>query len=72
MGEDTDNFRLLRAEIDIKDVKTDVKEINKNVIIIQSDMRGILGTYQIIKYATITFFVANILMMVWTLMKNTK
>ena len=77
MAEDWNEQRINQHDIDIKEVKLDVKDINKNIIKIEKtdirieiDVKSILDTYKIIRNATITFIVLNILTMIFTLSKN--
>ena len=76
MGEERTEMRLEQHDNDIRDIKIDVKDINKNIIKIEKtdirieiDVKSILDTYKIIRNTTITFAVLNILTMIWTLNK---
>lgn len=77
MGEEGNEFRLNQHENDIKDIKDEVKDVNKSVtnmektnIRIEINVQAILDTYKIIKNTTIGFVILNILTMIWTLSKK--
>ena len=84
MGEEGTEIRLNQHDTDIREVKTeikevkvDIKDINKNIIKIEKtdirieiDVKSILDTYRMIRNATVTFIVLNILTMIWTLSKK--
>jgi len=77
MGEEGNEFRLNQHENDIKDIKDEVKDVNKSVtnmektnIRIELNMQSILDTYKVIKNTTIGFVILNILTMIWTLSKK--
>ena len=77
MGEEGNEFRLNQHESDIKDIKDEVKDVNKSVtnmektnIRIEINMQSILDTYKVIKNTTIGFVILNILTMIWTLSKK--
>ena len=77
MGEEGTEFRLNQHDNDIRDIKIDVKDINKNIIKIEKtdirieiDVKSILDTYKVIKNTTVGFVVLNILTMIWTLRKS--
>lgn len=74
MGEEGTEFRLNQHDKEIKEIRIDVKDINKNIIKIEkTDVRieinveSILDTYKIIRNTTVGFVVLNILTMIWTL-----
>ena len=74
MGEESTEWQLKQHDEAIREVKVDIKDINKNIIKIEKtdirieiDVKSILDTYKIIRNTTIGFVVLNILTMLWTL-----
>jgi len=72
--EDSINRRLDVHDGEIKEIKVDIKDINKSIVQIEKtdirieiDVKSILDTYKIIRNTTISFVIVNILTMLWTL-----
>jgi len=72
--EDDNNFRIIHIEKDVMELKSNDKEISKNISDIEkSNIRTernvaiILETYEIVKKAAIGLLVANIIGILWTM-----
>ena len=72
--EEESNFRIIHIERDVVELKSNDKEITKNISEIEkSNIRTernvaiILETYEIVKKATIGLLVANIIGILWTM-----
>ena len=72
--EDSINRRLDVHDGEIKEIKVDIKDINKSIVEIEKtdirieiDVKSILDTYKVIRNSVITFIILNLLTMMWTL-----